>query len=81
MLTSEDADLRYDSLLIATGSTPRRLTLPGSDLDGVQYLRRLEDSDCIRAAFAGTPRVVIVGAGWIGLERSASVSSPARAGP
>jgi 3-phenylpropionate/trans-cinnamate dioxygenase ferredoxin reductase subunit len=72
LLTSEGAGVRYDSLLIATGSTPRRLTLPGSDLDGVLYLRRLEDSDRIRAAFAGTPRVVIVGAGWIGLETAAA---------
>jgi 3-phenylpropionate/trans-cinnamate dioxygenase ferredoxin reductase subunit len=72
LLTSEGDGVRYDSLLIATGSTPRRLTLPGSDLDGVLYLRRLEDSDRIRAAFAGTPRVVIVGAGWIGLETAAA---------
>jgi 3-phenylpropionate/trans-cinnamate dioxygenase ferredoxin reductase subunit len=72
LLTSEGDVVRYDSLLIATGSTPRRLTLPGSDLDGVLYLRRLEDSDRIRAAFAGTPRVVIVGAGWIGLETAAA---------
>jgi 3-phenylpropionate/trans-cinnamate dioxygenase ferredoxin reductase subunit len=72
LLTSEGDGVRYDSLLIATGSAPRRLTLPGSDLDGVLYLRRLEDSDRIRAAFAGTPRVVIVGAGWIGLETAAA---------
>jgi 3-phenylpropionate/trans-cinnamate dioxygenase ferredoxin reductase subunit len=72
LLTSEGDGVRYDSLLIATGSTPRRLTLPGSDLDGVLYLRRLDDSDRIRAAFAGTPRVVIVGAGWIGLETAAA---------
>jgi 3-phenylpropionate/trans-cinnamate dioxygenase ferredoxin reductase subunit len=72
LLTSEGDGVRYDSLLIATGSTPRRLTLPGSDLDGVLYLRRLEDSDRIRAALAGTPRVVIVGAGWIGLETAAA---------
>jgi 3-phenylpropionate/trans-cinnamate dioxygenase ferredoxin reductase component len=72
VLTSDGASVQYDSLLIATGSTPRRLALPGSDLDGVLYLRRLDDSDRIRAAFVGTPRVVVVGAGWIGLETAAA---------
>jgi 3-phenylpropionate/trans-cinnamate dioxygenase ferredoxin reductase subunit len=64
----------YDKLLIATGSTPRRLTIPGADLGGVHYLRRLEDSDHIKikAAFDRTERVVIVGAGWIGLETAAA---------
>jgi 3-phenylpropionate/trans-cinnamate dioxygenase ferredoxin reductase subunit len=71
VLTSDGA-VQYDSLLLATGSTPRRLALPGSDLDGVLYLRRLDDSDRIRAAFAGRPRVVVVGAGWIGLETAAA---------
>jgi 3-phenylpropionate/trans-cinnamate dioxygenase ferredoxin reductase subunit len=72
VLTSDGASVRYDSLLIATGSRPRRLALPGSDLNGVFYLRRLDDSDRIKAAFAGAPRVVIVGAGWIGLETAAA---------
>jgi 3-phenylpropionate/trans-cinnamate dioxygenase ferredoxin reductase subunit len=72
VLTSHGASVQYDSLLLATGSTPRRLALPGSDLDGVLYLRRLDDSDRIRAAFAGRPRVVVVGAGWIGLETAAA---------
>ena len=72
LLTSDGASVQYDSLLIATGSTPRRLALPGADLDGVLYLRRLDDSDRIRAAFAARPSVVIVGAGWIGLETAAA---------
>ena len=72
LLTSDGSSVQYDSLLIATGSTPRRIALPGADLDGVLYLRRLDDSDRIRDAFAGTPRVVIVGAGWIGLETAAA---------
>jgi 3-phenylpropionate/trans-cinnamate dioxygenase ferredoxin reductase subunit len=64
--------LGYDALLLTTGSVPRRLTLPGADLDGVLYLRRLEDSEAIKAAFAGARRVAIIGAGWIGLETAAA---------
>jgi 3-phenylpropionate/trans-cinnamate dioxygenase ferredoxin reductase subunit len=62
----------YDALLLSTGSTPRVLRLPGADLDGVLYLRRLEDSERIRTAFARGPRIVIIGAGWIGLETAAA---------
>ncbi|NMR20278.1 NAD(P)/FAD-dependent oxidoreductase [Cellulomonas fimi] len=62
----------YDRLLLATGSEPRRLSVPGATDYGVMYLRRLEDSDRIKAAFTRGPRVVIVGAGWIGLETAAA---------
>jgi 3-phenylpropionate/trans-cinnamate dioxygenase ferredoxin reductase subunit len=62
----------YDALLLATGSTPRRLRLPGADLDGVLYLRRIEDTELIKTAFATGPRVVIIGGGWIGLETAAA---------
>jgi 3-phenylpropionate/trans-cinnamate dioxygenase ferredoxin reductase subunit len=63
--------LRYDRLLLATGSSPRRLTVPGSGLSGVHYLRTLEDSVALRAAIAPGTRVVVVGGGWIGLETAA----------
>lgn len=66
------ARLPYDALLLATGSSPRRLGVPGADLDGVHYLRRLDDSVSLRAAFAKAGRVVMVGAGWIGLETAAA---------
>lgn len=62
----------YDKLLLATGAAPRRLDVPGADLEGVRYLRRLGDSDALRAAFRPGARVVIVGAGWIGLETAAA---------
>jgi 3-phenylpropionate/trans-cinnamate dioxygenase ferredoxin reductase subunit len=58
----------YSKLLLATGASPRRLQLPGGDLDGVHYLRRIEESDRLRERFHGGGRVVVVGAGWIGLE-------------
>ncbi len=64
--------LHYDKLLLATGSAPRRLTLPGSDLAGIHYLRRIEDSERIRAAFGSGARVAIIGGGWIGLETAAA---------
>ena len=62
----------YDRLLLATGAAPRRLSVPGADLEGVVYLRRVGDSEHLSAALRGGGRVVIVGAGWIGLEVAAA---------
>jgi 3-phenylpropionate/trans-cinnamate dioxygenase ferredoxin reductase component len=62
----------YAKLLLATGSSPRRLSLPGADLDGVLYLRSAGDSDRIRTAFQGASRVTVIGGGWIGLETAAA---------
>ncbi|RSM73792.1 FAD-dependent oxidoreductase [Actinoplanes sp. ATCC 53533] len=62
----------YDALLLATGATPRRLDVPGADLDGVLPLRTLADSDRIAAALVGGGHLVVVGAGWIGLEVAAA---------
>ncbi len=64
--------LRYDRLLLATGAEPRRLAIPGAELDGVHYLRSVEDSDALRARFDRGGSVVVVGAGWIGTEVAAS---------
>ncbi|MFD8557632.1 NAD(P)/FAD-dependent oxidoreductase [Streptosporangium canum] len=64
--------LGYAKLLLAPGSSPRRLDVPGADLDGVHYLRRLGDSERLREAIGGGGRVVVVGAGWIGLETAAA---------
>src|SRR5271154_7172734 len=72
VLTSDDSTLHYDKLLLATGASPRRLTFPGSDRDEVLYLRTTADSERLRAAFQATPRVVVAGAGWIGLETTAA---------
>jgi len=66
------AQLSYDKLLLATGSTPRRLGVPGADLDGVHYLRNVEDSERLKMEFAQAERVVIIGGGWIGLETAAA---------
>lgn len=64
--------IAYDKAVLATGSSPRRLTVPGADLDGVCYLRRVGDCDAIREAFVTAKRAVIIGAGWIGLETAAA---------
>jgi len=61
----------YDHLVIATGSRPRKMTLPGVDLAGIHYLRNIDDVDAIRADVANGGRLVIVGAGYIGLEVAA----------
>lgn len=68
----DGTQLRYAKLLLATGSRVRPLTVPGADLEGVHYLRTVADSDGIRAAFAKASRVVVIGAGWIGLETAAA---------
>jgi 3-phenylpropionate/trans-cinnamate dioxygenase ferredoxin reductase subunit len=74
-VTVDDAEpVRYDKLLLATGARVRRLDVPGSDLDGVRYLRTVAESDALRAAFVPGARVVVVGAGWIGLEVAAAAT-------
>ncbi len=67
-----DGEVSYDKLLLATGAAPRRLTFPGSDADEVLYLRTVGDSDRLRSAFQPGTRVVVAGAGWIGLETTAA---------
>jgi 3-phenylpropionate/trans-cinnamate dioxygenase ferredoxin reductase subunit len=62
----------YTKLLLATGSSPRRLKVDGNELGGVHYLRRLEQSEDLRASFAHGGKVVVVGGGWIGLETAAA---------
>jgi 3-phenylpropionate/trans-cinnamate dioxygenase ferredoxin reductase subunit len=65
-------ELRYDQLLLATGAEPRRLSIPGGELDGVHYLRNVGDSDALRERLDRGGSVVVVGAGWIGAEVAAS---------
>jgi 3-phenylpropionate/trans-cinnamate dioxygenase ferredoxin reductase subunit len=72
LTTATGTSLSYDKLLLATGSKPRRLGVPGADLDGVYYLRNVEDSERIKIEFTKAKRAVIIGAGWIGLETAAA---------
>ena len=64
----------YDRLVIAAGARPRPLGVPGEELDNVFKLRRLADSTAIREAAAGAARAVVVGAGFIGMEVTASLT-------
>jgi 3-phenylpropionate/trans-cinnamate dioxygenase ferredoxin reductase subunit len=71
-VTLGDGDeLTYDRLLLATGSRVRKLDMPGIDLDGVHYLRSIDDVLQIRDGFRPDARLIVIGAGYIGLEVAA----------
>lgn len=61
----------FDKLVLTTGSIPRRLHVPGSDLANVVYLRTMDDALTLREHLAKRPRIVVVGGGFIGLEIAA----------
>jgi 3-phenylpropionate/trans-cinnamate dioxygenase ferredoxin reductase component len=72
-LTLDDGEtVLYDRLLLATGAEPRTLTIPGNELDGVMYLRSIDDCDALRTRLDRGGAVVVIGAGWIGAEVAAS---------
>jgi 3-phenylpropionate/trans-cinnamate dioxygenase ferredoxin reductase component len=72
VVTTDDGEVGYDKLLLATGSEPRRFAAADESGARVAYLRTLEDGAALRAALQQQPHVVIVGAGWIGLEVAAA---------
>jgi 3-phenylpropionate/trans-cinnamate dioxygenase ferredoxin reductase subunit len=67
----DGSTLGYDKLALATGSRSRRPPIPGSDAAGVHYLRTIEESDDLIGALEADSRLVVIGAGWIGLEVAA----------
>ena len=69
---ADGSQVGYAKLLLATGSSPRLLAVPGADADGVLYLRRAADSDRIKAILGSASRIAVIGAGWIGLEAAAA---------
>ena len=69
---SDGARLRYDKLLIATGSRLRQLILPDIDPARIFYLRTIDDAARLRAALIASSRVTIIGGGFIGLEVAAA---------
>jgi 3-phenylpropionate/trans-cinnamate dioxygenase ferredoxin reductase subunit len=62
----------YAHLVLATGARNRLLDVPNADLDGIMYLRSLHESEALRQRLAIARRVVVVGAGFIGLEFAAT---------
>lgn len=72
LATADGQRLSYTKLLLATGSTPRSLPVPGAELDGVLSLRTLADADRLAPRLVAGARGVIVGGGWIGLEIAAA---------
>lgn len=72
---SDGSSLAYTRLALMTGALPRRISLPGSDLSGVHYLRDMRDVDVIRTRLKPGNSAVIVGGGYIGLETAASLRS------
>ena len=71
--TADGRRAAYDALLLATGSEPRRLTIPGADLEGVWTYRDIADTDRLLALIPDLEHVVIVGGGWIGTEIAAAL--------
>lgn len=68
----------YDAVVLATGARNRTLAVPGASLDGVCYLRSLDESLELRQRIAAAERVVIIGGGFIGLEVAAAARSQGR---
>ncbi len=71
---SDQSTLKYDRLVLATGSHVRRLNAPGADLKGIHYLHDIADSDALREQLVPGKRLVIVGGGYIGLEVASSAT-------
>jgi 3-phenylpropionate/trans-cinnamate dioxygenase ferredoxin reductase subunit len=69
--TSRDHTISFTKLALTTGSRPRKLNLPGKDLDGICYLRGIPDARSLRTRLAKAGRVVVIGGGFIGLEAAA----------
>ena len=75
VIFADGSVLGYDQLVLATGTTARRLTVPGADLPHVFHLRSATDARAMRAALPGVARVVVIGGGFIGLEAAAMLAA------
>lgn len=64
---------RYEKLLLATGGTPRRLAIPGGDLEGLSYFRTVDDYRRLRNAATGGKSALVIGGGFIGSEMAAAL--------
>lgn len=68
----DDSVIEYDHLVLATGARNRPLPIPGANLPNVFYLRTLDEAAALRASMASARNVVVIGAGFIGLEFAAA---------
>lgn len=68
---SDNSELEFDKLVFATGSRVRLLDFPGSELKSIFYLRDLDDAEAIKKDLETSDNIVIIGAGYIGLEVAA----------
>jgi 3-phenylpropionate/trans-cinnamate dioxygenase ferredoxin reductase subunit len=73
-LIDDGASIGFERALLATGSAPRRLSVPGADLPGIFYLRTLADADMIKQAMETAKRAVVIGGGFIGAELASSLA-------
>lgn len=71
---ADDSQIKYDSLLLATGGTARKLDVPGADLANIFTLRQPEDTDSILNAVKEATKALIVGSSFIGMEAAASLT-------
>jgi 3-phenylpropionate/trans-cinnamate dioxygenase ferredoxin reductase component len=72
VILADGSRVGYAKLLVTTGSSARHLPVPGADLPGVLYLRRVADSEQLKTTFQTASRVAVIGAGWIGLEATSA---------
>lgn len=70
----DESTIAYDALLLTTGSRAQRISIPGADLEGIHYVRTLADVDALRGACAPGRKLVVVGAGYVGMEVAATCS-------
>ncbi len=66
--------INYDKLALTTGARVRKLSIPGADLDGIHYIRTIDDTDNLRKNFAPGKKLSVVGGGYIGLEVAAAAT-------
>jgi 3-phenylpropionate/trans-cinnamate dioxygenase ferredoxin reductase subunit len=69
--TETGRELPFDKLALATGSDPKRLTCEGAELDGVLYMRGLDDANALKSRWDDIQNIVVIGGGFIGLEVAA----------
>lgn len=74
-LTTPLGTLAYDQCILATGSTPKRLPVPGADSPAVHVLRSLDQARALRAAAREADRAIVIGSGFIGCEAAASMAA------